>query len=121
MALFKPQGKHKRKILFYSLAMILPGIILSIVAFRGIIGNMAMAEKNQTQKLANISQKFCEDLEKSFLRSSTEFPPDELYYDAGFSKFKEPTKGIEFLNDKRFVSISTWLPDTGLYILNNNN
>lgn len=118
MALFKPQGKHKRKILFYSLAMILPGIILCIVAFRGIIGNMAMAEKNQIQKLGNISQEFYEGLEKSFLQSVKLFPPEELDYDSGFSKFKQPSKGNEFRKNNKYLCIITWLPGDGVYILN---
>ena len=71
MTPFKPQGKHKRTIILYSLAMILPGVILSIIAFRGIQGNMAMTEKTQSLKLVNICQDFYENLEGSISETYT--------------------------------------------------
>lgn len=119
MNLFRPQGKHKRTIILYSLAMILPGIILSVMAFRGILGNMAMTEKTQSQKLVNISQNFYDDLEESISKSIQKLLSDEFYPETGFIDFIDPIERNEFLKDGRFLSIITWLPDSGVTILNN--
>lgn len=102
----KKQISKKKIILYYSLAIVLPCIILGILAFRGIINDQASNERENRRQLAeagtNIiagSDLFITDIEKQFLQKSetTIIPFDEtnFFEDSILSNFLTEKPGIE--------------------------
>ena len=52
------RAKYRRLLLIYSLVIILPGVFLSILAYRGIYGNIAMADRIIENRLERKSKYF---------------------------------------------------------------
>ena len=54
----KPGSRRKKIILYYIMAVVLPGIILGYMAYRGIRNDQALREKESRRKLDMNSQFF---------------------------------------------------------------
>ena len=52
------ESRRKRILLFYTLAMLIPGLILGYLAYRGILNDQALREKQSRQNLEGTSQEF---------------------------------------------------------------
>lgn len=96
----------KKIILYYSMAIVLPSIILGVLAFRGIINDQAIKERENRRQLTeagtNIiagSDLFISNIEKQFLHKSetTFIPPDEtnFFEDSILTEFLSEEPGIE--------------------------
>ena len=53
-----PETKRKRIILIYSLAIVIPGILMGILAYQGIKNNQQLREQEQEQILADFAQQY---------------------------------------------------------------
>lgn len=102
----KTQLSKKKIILYYSLAIVLPSIILGVLAFRGIINDQALEERENRRQLTeagtNIiagSDLFITNTEKQFLQKSetTIIPPDgtNFFEDSILTGFLSEEPGIE--------------------------
>ena len=61
-------GKRKRRIiLFYSIGVMIPGIILGYMAFRGILNDEAIREKESRARLEQVSENFFSHLDSALL------------------------------------------------------
>ena len=73
-----PGSRRHKIILYYTLAVILPGIILGYLAFRGIRNDQALREKESLKKLAVNSQAFFTAIDSSFVQFMNEQTADSM-------------------------------------------
>ena len=74
-------GLHRQKIiLYYTLAVVLPGIFLGYMAYRGIRNDQALREKESRKKLEMNSQAFFSAIDSSFVRFMNEQADDSTLY-----------------------------------------
>ena len=64
----KPGSRRKKIILYYTLAGVLPGIVLGYMAYRGMSNDQALREKESRRKLEINSQAFFSAIDSSFVR-----------------------------------------------------
>ena len=64
----KPGSRRKKIILYYTLAVVLPGIVLGYMAYRGMRNDQALREKESRRKLEINSQAFFSAIDSSFVR-----------------------------------------------------
>jgi signal transduction histidine kinase len=77
-------GSHRQKIiLYYALAVVLPGIILGYMAYRGILNDQALREKENRRKLEMNSQDFFTAIDSGFVQFMSEQTVDSVLYGAG--------------------------------------
>lgn len=62
-----PESKHRRIILLYALAILLPGLLLGVMAWRGIQNDQARREKEGRDRLHGINDRFCLSLDSLLL------------------------------------------------------
>lgn len=67
-----PGSRRKKIILFYALAVVLPGIILGYMAYRGIRNDQALFEKESRKRLEANSQTFFAAIDSSFVQFMNE-------------------------------------------------
>ncbi|MBN2246684.1 MAG: hypothetical protein JW755_12655, partial [Candidatus Aminicenantes bacterium] len=73
----KPISRRSKIILYYLIAVVLPGILLGYMAFRGIRNDQALREKDNLRKLESSSQTFFSELNASlekFMDEQTSYP-----------------------------------------------
>ena len=75
----KPGTQRKKIILYYTLAVVLPGIVLGFMAYRGMRNDQALREKESRQKLEINSQAFFAEIDSGFVRLMNEMPDDSLH------------------------------------------
>ena len=76
-------GARKQKIfLFYALAVVLPGILLGYMAYRGIRNDQALREKENYRKLEMYSQDFFTAIDSGFVQFLNEQTTDSMLYGA---------------------------------------
>jgi len=63
-----PGSRRQKIILYYALAVVLPGIILGYMAFRGMRNDQALREKENLRKLENNSQAFFSEIDSGLDR-----------------------------------------------------
>ena len=77
-------GLQKQKIiLYYSLAVVLPGILLGYMAYRGIRNDQALREKENRRKLEMYSQDFFTSIDSGFVKFLNEQTSDSILYGTG--------------------------------------
>ncbi len=64
----KPGSRRQKIILYYTLAVILPGIVLGYLAYRGIRNDQALREKESLKRLEMNSRAFFSELDSSFVQ-----------------------------------------------------
>lgn len=73
-------GSIRQKImLYYALAVVLPGIILGYMAYRGIRNDQALREKESRNKLEMVSQSFFTAIDSSLVQFINEFSANSLF------------------------------------------
>jgi signal transduction histidine kinase len=80
-------GSHRQKIImYYTLAVVLPGIILGYMAYRGIRNDQALREKENLKKLEVNSLDFFAEIDSGFVRLMTGYATDKTssYYSQGY-------------------------------------
>ena len=100
----KPSGsKRNRIILIYILGVVLPGLVLGFMAFRGIRSDEALREKQSRQELSLVSQIFFQALnnELSDLPFLENYSPISL----------EQNEDLQILQDKLLFLPSEFLID----------
>lgn len=113
MKLINP-GAHRRKIIMhYMLAVVVPGIILGYLAFRGIRNDQALREKESRMKLELGSQSFFTAINSSFEQFMNELSIDTAF---SLSTKDDPSLLAYFVKDnkgsKRLISHRMlYLPD----------
>lgn len=73
-----PGSRRKKIILFYTLAVVLPGIILGYMAYRGIRNDQALREKESRRKLELNSQAFFAAIDSSLVQFMIEQTDDSI-------------------------------------------
>jgi len=73
-----PGSSRKKIILFYTLAVVLPGIILGYMAYRGIRNDQALREKESRRKLELDSQAFFAAIDSSLVQFMNEQSADSI-------------------------------------------
>ena len=73
-----PGSRRKKIILFYTLAVVLPGIILGYMAYRGIRNDQALREKESRRKLELDSQAFFAAIDSSLVQFMIEQTDDSM-------------------------------------------
>jgi len=61
-------NRRKRILVFYSLAMLIPGLVLGYLAYRGILNDQALREKQARQKMESVARDFFVNLDSLFNR-----------------------------------------------------
>ena len=98
-----PGSRRQRIILYYALAVVLPGILLGYMAYRGIRNDQALREKESLRKLEVNSQTFFSVIDSSLVKFMKEQPADSMISDskAGDSSillfFVKDTSGLKRL------------------------
>ncbi len=64
----KPGSRRKKIILYYTLAVVLPGILLGYFAYRGIRNDQALREKENMRRLEINSQAFFSEIDSGFVQ-----------------------------------------------------
>jgi signal transduction histidine kinase len=62
-----PESKHRRIILLYALAVLLPGLLLGVMAWHGIQNDQARREKEGRDRLQGIRDGFCQSMDSIIL------------------------------------------------------
>jgi len=73
-----PGSRRQKIILYYTLAVVLPGIILGYMAYRGIRNDQALREKESRRKLEMDSQTFFAAIDSSFVQFMNERTADSM-------------------------------------------
>jgi signal transduction histidine kinase len=73
-----PGSRRQKIILYYTLAVVLPGIILGYMAFRGIRNDQALREKESRRKLETDSQAFFTAIDSSLVQFMAEHTADSI-------------------------------------------
>ncbi|MDT8402439.1 MAG: HAMP domain-containing sensor histidine kinase [Bacteroidales bacterium] len=117
----KEEGKRRRIIISYALAIVLPCLILGFLALRGVKNDQALVEREQRNNLLESSRQIINEtdeyllaVEKSFteLVDSIAVPSEIIFTD---------TKLNEFIAENLAVAGIFYLPAGGSpYLLNNN-
>jgi signal transduction histidine kinase len=72
-------GSRRQKIImYYALAVMLPGIILGYMAFRGVRSDQALREKESLRRLGMDKQVFFAAIDSSFVQLMNEITPDSM-------------------------------------------
>ncbi|MDX2444823.1 MAG: HAMP domain-containing sensor histidine kinase [Bacteroidales bacterium] len=90
-------GSNRQKIiLYYTLAVVLPGLLLGFMAYRGIQNDQALREKESRKKLEINSQAFFTEIDSSFVQFMYEQTSD-----TNLSQFKksDPSMLVLFVKD----------------------
>jgi signal transduction histidine kinase len=77
-----PGSRRQKIILYYTLAVVLPGIFLGYMAYRGIRNDQALREKESRRKLEMNSQDFFTAIDSSFVQFMNEQTTDSMLYGA---------------------------------------
>ncbi len=77
-----PGSRRQKIIMYYALAVVLPGIILGYMANRGIRNDQALREKENLRKLEISSQNFFSEIDSSFVQFMNEQTADSILYDS---------------------------------------
>ncbi len=78
-----PGSRRQKIILYYALAILLPGIILGYMAYRGIRNDQALREKENRKKLEIISQTFFSEIDSSLVLFVNEQTGDSMLSGSG--------------------------------------
>jgi len=79
----KPGSRRKKIILYYTLAVVLPVIVLGYFAYRGIRNDQALREKENMRRLEISSQAFFSEIDSSFVKFMYELTNDSIFSGAG--------------------------------------
>ena len=72
--MFKKYRKGKKRILFYYfLVIVLPSIILGILAFRGVVNDQAINERETRQQLADAGAKIISEADLFLAETENQF------------------------------------------------
>ena len=96
-----PETKRKRIILIYSLAIVLPGILMGVMAYQGILNDQARREKENRKQLSGIAEDFF-------------YAMDSLLAAELNGINKGDSKSVEFPDYIRLAFIQTDKPDIEL-------
>ena len=72
-----PGSRRQKIIMYYTLAVVLPGIILGYMAYRGILNDQALREKESLKKLEANSRAFFAEIDSGFVRLMTGYATDK--------------------------------------------
>ena len=92
----KPGSRRRKIILYYTLAVVLPGIVLGYLAYRGIRNDQALREKENRRRLEMNSQAFFNEIDTSFVQFMNEQTADPILSGAGKS---DPSVLVFFVKD----------------------
>ena len=94
----KPGSRRQKIILYYTLAVVLPGIVLGYMASRGMRNDQALREKESRRKLEINSQAFFTAIDSSFVRFINEQTTDSMLSVTGMG---DPSLVAFFISDSR--------------------
>ncbi len=80
-----PGSRKQKIILYYTLAVVLPGIVLGFLAYRGIRNDQALREKENRRRLEMNSQDFFSAIDSGFVQFMNEQTADSLLWVKGKS------------------------------------
>ena len=80
-----PGSRRQKIILYYTLAVVLPGIVLGYMAYRGISNDQALREKENRRRLEMNSQDFFSEIDSSFVQFIKEQTTDSIFAGKGKS------------------------------------
>ena len=104
-----PGSRSQKIILYYALAVVLPGILLGYMAYRGIRNDQALREKENRRRLEMNSQDFFNEIDTSFTQLIKEQTNDSILADTLKSNpsvlalFVEDTSGSNRLITHRLL------------------
>jgi hypothetical protein len=73
-----PGSRRQKIILYYTLAVVLPGIFLDYMAYRGIRNDQALREKESRRKLETDNQAFFAAIDSCFVQFMNEQTADSM-------------------------------------------
>jgi signal transduction histidine kinase len=79
----KPGSRRQKIILYYTLAVVLPGIVLGYLAYRGIRNDQALREKENLRRLEINSQAFFNEIDSGFVQFIDKQITDSMLSGAG--------------------------------------
>jgi len=113
----KPGSRRKKIILYYFIGVVLPGIILGYMAFRGIRNDQALQEKERLKKLETNSQTFFSEIATDLGKFMEEKTSDSAVYNTNIS---DPSILILFIKDstglKKLITHQLLYPPAELLI-----
>lgn len=78
-----PGSRRRKIILYYTLAVVLPGIVLGYLAYRGIRNDQALREKENLRRLEMNSRAFFNEIDTSFVQFINKQTADSMLSGAG--------------------------------------
>jgi signal transduction histidine kinase len=93
-----PGSRRQKIILYYTMAVVMPGIILGYMAYRGIRNDQALREKESRKRLEMNSQAFFAAIDSSFVKFMKEQSADSVL--SGARQF-DPSLLAMFVRDTR--------------------
>jgi signal transduction histidine kinase len=91
-----PGSRRRKIILYYTLAVVLPGIVLGYMAYRGIRNDQALREKENLRRLEMSSQAFFSEIDTSFVQFMNERTADSMLSGTGHG---DPSVLVLFIRD----------------------
>ena len=91
-----PGSRRRKIILYYALAVVLPGIVLGYLAYRGIRNDQALREKENLRRLEINSQAFFNEIDSSFVEFINERTADSMLSGTGHG---DPSVLVLFIRD----------------------
>jgi signal transduction histidine kinase len=91
-----PGSRRRKIILYYTLAVVLPGIVLGYMAYRGIRNDQALREKENLRRLEMNSQAFFSEIDTSFVQFMNEQTADSMLSGTGHG---DPSVLVLFIRD----------------------
>ena len=91
-----PGSRRRKIILYYTLAVVLPGIVLGYLAYRGIRNDQALREKENLRRLEINSQAFFNEIDSSFVEFMNERTADSMLSGTGHG---DPSVLVLFIRD----------------------
>jgi len=113
-----PGSRRKRIIRYYFAGVVLPGIILGYMAFRGMRNDQAIREQDNLKKLETSSQVFFAEIHSDLRRFMGEQTSDSIFH--GTKKFdpsilvilvRDSTGSKQLISHQLLYPPAEWLPD----------
>ena len=109
--------KYRRILLINSLVIILPGIFLGVLAYRGIQGNVVAAEKIRENRLARKSVYFTGSIEESIDTCLDAFSRGKIIWDRQFISLNPESRASQLVKEGVVLAAAGWEPDSLIKLL----
>ncbi len=106
MSPVNPRKKFRRLVVVYTLAIVLPGSILGIMAYRGIMGHTMVDEQLMEQRLTRRYEAFVKSIEDTISKCYRHFAPEHFIWEADQLHLRDPDAGRSIMDEGLVLAIA---------------